>query len=62
MDWVEWVFSGVGVTAITLVIGIIFKKKKNENAKQSIKSGDKSTNIQGGNNVKVTIGGKQNEK
>ena len=65
MDWLienkDWVFSGVGVMAITAIGGILFKKK-NSGKQQSIQSGDNSTNIQGGNNVRVEIGGKKDDE
>ncbi len=63
MEWIiqnkDWLFSGIGVVIITGIIGFFFKRKKHKtNPKQSIKSGDKSYNIQGGKNGKVTIGDK----
>jgi nucleoside-specific outer membrane channel protein Tsx len=68
----EWitenkVFSGIGGTILTLGAGYIaylFKnrvKDKNDST-QSIYSGANSTNIQGGNDVNVTIGDKDVQK
>jgi hypothetical protein len=56
MDWIQWVFSGIGVTALTIIGGLLFKKKSQEKNYQNIISGNNSTNVQGGNDVKVTIG------
>lgn len=63
MNWIiqnsEWVFSGIGVTVILTVLGWIFKKRNvNSQPSQSITSGNNSYNIQGGNDVKVKIGEK----
>lgn len=61
LDWLiqnkEWLFSGLGVVVLSTVVGFLFKNKGN----QQIKAGDKSTNIQGGRDVKVSIGGKNDE-
>lgn len=59
LEWIEWVFSGIGVTIIVAIGGIIFKKRNNDN-QQNIKAGKHSTNIQGGRNVNVTIGENKN--
>jgi hypothetical protein len=59
MEWIEWVFSGVGVTAVTIIGGLLIKKKRNE-SQQSIQAGSHSNNIQGGRDVKVSIGEKKN--
>ena len=55
MNWIienkEWVFSGIGVLAITLVMRLfLFRSKK---PKMSQKSGSHSVNIQAGKNVEV---------
>jgi len=65
MTWIndnkEWLFSGVGITIITLAFNV-FKKQNKINKLQSQnnqvqKSGDKSKNIQAGNDVNITNGG-----
>lgn len=65
MTWIndnkEWLFSGVGITIITLAFNV-FKKQTKINKLQSQsnqvqKSGDKSKNIQAGNDVNITNGG-----
>lgn len=63
MDWIiqnkEWLFSGIGVTIIVGLIGIFIKSKlKNGSKRQIIKSGNHSTNIQGGRDVNITFGDK----
>ena len=58
---VQWVFSGIGVLVLSVVGGIFFKNKSNKSITQSIKSGNKSTNIQGGRDVTTSIGDKTNE-
>lgn len=66
MDWIiknaSWIFEGIGVVVLTGIIGLFFKNKANKSKTQSIKSGNNSTNIQGGNDVNVKIGGKSNEE
>lgn len=60
----EWivenkVLSGIGGTVLTLLAGgiaYLFKKKSKDEPSQTINSGDNSNNIQGGNDVNVTIG------
>lgn len=46
----EWLFSGLGITAIAL-IGRIFVGKKPKFNSQSIKSGKNSNNVVAGGNV-----------
>jgi plastocyanin domain-containing protein len=50
MEWIienkEWIFSGIGVFFVGLIITIFTKKKKNKSQKMNQKSGSKSTNIQ----------------
>ena len=54
-DWIEknalWIFGGIGVIAITGILGVIFKKRKNKEKKISIvqKGGKNSVNIQNNN-------------
>jgi hypothetical protein len=57
----EWLFSGIGVLAISVIAGLFIMNKSDEKINQSIKSGTDSNNIQGGKNVNVTIGGKKDE-
>lgn len=62
LEWIteNQVFSGIAGVALTIiatVIGYYINKKKNDSLpNQSITSGNNSTNIQGGNDVNVTIG------
>ena len=62
MKWVienvEWIFSGIGVTILMAIIGIFIKKKSEAKNSQSINSGNDSINIQGGQDVNIRIGGK----
>lgn len=55
MDWIlenkEWIFSGVGVFAIGIIISIFRKKNKSPNMVQ--KSGKNSTNYQSGGDMKI---------
>lgn len=46
----EWVFSGIGLSLLTILIGF-FKKKRLIN--QSKKNGNNSTNIQAGQNIRI---------
>ena len=48
----EWLFSGIGVMTLIWVIKLIFKKS-NASSTQIIRSGDGSTNVQGGRDVDV---------
>ena len=51
-DWIGenayWIFDGIGVIAITGILGVIFKKRKNKEKNISIvqKGGKNSVNIQ----------------
>lgn len=62
LDWImqnkEWLFSGIGVTLISVIVGLFVKNKYRgkKTYHQVINSGDKSTNIQGGRDVHVTFG------
>lgn len=55
MQWIvdnaEWLFGGIGVAALTGIIGLFFKKKNNN---QSIKSGDNSNNNQAGRDITIS--------
>ncbi|MNO34236.1 hypothetical protein D3C76_242670 [compost metagenome] len=64
MNWIadnkDWIFSGVGVMALS-IIGFFVKRRLDKEKKQpsqSINSGNNSNNVQGGNDVNVTIGDK----
>lgn len=63
-DWViknkEWLFSGIGVVVITWVVQLIFKKT-NASSTQTIRSGDDSTNVQGGRDVNIGTKNKMND-
>lgn len=56
----EWLFSGIGVTILVAILGLFIRKKGEDKNTQIIKSGDNSTNIQGGEKVNINIGGKDN--
>ncbi|MEK3821359.1 hypothetical protein MKY20_20000 [Cytobacillus sp. FSL W8-0315] len=63
MSWIvenrEWIFSGIGVSVFG-ILGYLIKRKTNKDkTSQTITSGDNSHNIQGGNDVTVTIGDKK---
>jgi hypothetical protein len=49
----QWVFSGVGIYLLVFLISL-FKKKKASGLIQNQKTGNNSTNIQGGRDVKFT--------
>jgi hypothetical protein len=61
MEWLsenkEWVFSGIGVVAITLLLSFIIwivKKKNTESGIiQNQTSGDNSKNYQSGNDIHI---------
>lgn len=46
----EWIFSGIGVFFLTLLVGFLFRRRKT-GISQNIKSGNNSTNIQVGGDV-----------
>ena len=58
MENADWMFSGIGVTILSALTGLFVKKKLDNRNSQTINSGNNSTNIQGGENVNVNIGGK----
>lgn len=55
MNWIieniEWIFSGIGVLALTLLMKLFIPSSKKPKLTQ--KSGSQSINIQAGNNVEV---------
>lgn len=62
MGWLidnkEWVFSGIGVLALS-IIGLFFKRN---HSKQNIEAGNNSINIQGSSNIKVRNGKTEDDK
>lgn len=52
MEWIiankEWIFSGIGVFIIGLVISLLRKNQKKKTVKMNQKSGSNSNNIQVG--------------
>ena len=48
----EWLFSGVGVLVISLIVHIIYKYRQPE-ITQNIQSGDSSINIQSGRDINI---------
>lgn len=64
LEWIienkEWLFSGIGVTILVAIAGLFIRNKRDGKNVQTIKSGDNSTNIQGGEKVNINIGGKDN--
>lgn len=59
IDWLiknkEWFFSGLGVTIISIVVGLIFREKSS----LSQKSGNNSINYQAGESINI---GNNNDK
>lgn len=53
----QWVFSGAGIVVLGWVGRLIFKKCS-ASSSQVIRSGDSSTNIQAGRDIKI---GKKND-
>ncbi len=54
----DWIFDGIGVTILVGVAGLFIKKKVDSKNIQTINSGNNSTNIQGGKDININIGGK----
>ncbi|MQR02475.1 hypothetical protein GEV47_17505 [Glaciimonas sp. GS1] len=56
LDWIvankEWVFSGIGASALSLLVGV-FARKKKASPTQSQTSGKNSTNIQAGGDINI---------
>lgn len=46
----EWIFSGIGVFFLTLLVGLLFRQGTAKSS-QNIKAGDNSTNIQVGGDM-----------
>lgn len=57
MQWLinnrEWVFSGIGVFILTLIISFLFKKKSA--ISQIQQSGDNSTNYQAAQDINIGV-------
>ncbi|HIF9219437.1 TPA: hypothetical protein ACX6QD_000912 [Photobacterium damselae] len=57
LDWLDtnkqWVFSGIGVTTLTVIIGLVFSRRTSG---QSQKSGDNSTNYMAGGDINIING------
>lgn len=65
IDNKEWVFSGIGLPICAWIISLFVRKRKASTklpASQSQTGGNNSTNIQGGNNVNITMGEKNARK
>lgn len=52
LNWIyqnkEWIFSGIGITVLTILATLLFKKKDKKSSKNSIEQlnqGDNSTQI-----------------
>ena len=58
IDNKEWLFSGFGLVVVAWVGRLIFKKTY-ASSSQTIRSGDSSTNVQAGRDVR--IGTKRND-
>lgn len=56
----EWLFSGAGAVILTFVVQLLFKKTS-ASSTQTIRSGDGSTNVQGGRDVNIGTGNKKND-
>ena len=55
IDWLDankhWIFSGIGVAIISIIIHFFFKRSQSK--KQIQKSGNNSINIQVGDNLNI---------
>lgn len=47
----EWIFSGVGVVLVAWIGRVIFQGR--QTSSQEIRSGDKSSNIQAGRDIRI---------
>lgn len=56
----EWIFSGIGVAIISIVIHLLFKRYQSK--KQIQKSGNNSINIQVGDNLNIHTKETQDER
>jgi len=57
MEWFlenrEWIFSGIGVFILSLLLGILIKNKYTNKIVQKQKSGKDSTNIQAARDINI---------
>jgi len=57
MEWFlenrEWIFSGIGVFILSLLLGILIKNKYANKTVQKQKSGKDSTNIQATRDINI---------
>ena len=64
MNWIvankEWIFSGVGVFAVGLVITYFVKRARDANITQNQTSGTNSNNYQSAGDLNVNIGDDNN--
>lgn len=58
IDNKQWLFSGAGLAVVAWIAGLIIKKSHSSST-QTIRSGDRSTNVQAGRDV--SIGTKKND-
>ena len=59
IDNKQWLFSGIGVTVVALILSFILKKRS-ASSNQNIRSGDSSINTQAGRDVNVEMKKKGN--
>jgi len=59
LDWIvankQWVFSGIGVVALTAFVGFFVKRKRTNGRRQQQSTRGISTNFQAGKNINVTF-------
>jgi len=58
MNWIienkEWVFSGIGVLIVSVIIGFFVQSRFGKKIAQKQKDGRNSTNIQVGGNINIS--------
>jgi len=59
--WWEWVFSGIGVLALSAVGVILFRRNQGTKRQQSQRSGAGSTNLQAGRDITVDAHGRESD-
>lgn len=65
MNWITWVFSGVGVAVPLALIGWWFSRKSSDDqsgVNQHLKAGRNSTNVQAGRDATVNTLDKRNSE
>ena len=60
VDNKKWLFSGAGVVFFSWIVRMIFKGKQTT-LSQKIRSGNNSTNIQAGRDIKIKSESKRND-